>query len=78
MQPEKRPTQPKHLLDHSRWFGVMFSNLDAESNDPSLNFGGNFQKKPFDRWCTKELTILAKKETTQPKKSMERAPDRKS
>ena len=33
-------TQHKHLLGHKRCYGVMVSKLDAESEDPSLKFGG--------------------------------------
>ena len=35
---QKRLTQDKHLLDHTKFYGVMVSNLDADSNDSSFNF----------------------------------------
>ena len=41
-QQQKRLTQQGHILDHTRFYGVMVSNLDAESNDSSLNFVERF------------------------------------
>ena len=35
---QKRLTQHKQLLDHTRFYGVTVSNLDAESKDSSFNF----------------------------------------
>ena len=37
-QKQKRFTQHKHLWGHKRRYGVMVSNLDAESKDASFNF----------------------------------------
>ena len=41
---QKRLTQHRHLLDHTRFYGVMVSNMDAESKDSSLNFVERFLK----------------------------------
>ena len=41
-QQQKRLTLYRHLLDHSRFYGVMVSNLDAESKDPRFYFGKIF------------------------------------
>ena len=37
-------TEQKNLLGHNRYYGVMVSNLDAESKDSKLNFSGIFAK----------------------------------
>ena len=37
-------TQHKHLLGHNRYYGVMVSNLDAESKNSSSNFVELFLK----------------------------------
>ena len=41
---QKRLTQHRQLLDHTRFYGVMVCNLDAESKDSSLNFVERFLK----------------------------------
>ena len=43
-QQQKRLTQLRHLLDQTRFYGVMVSNLDAESKNSSLNFVELFSK----------------------------------
>ena len=43
-QQQKPLPQHRHLLDHSRFYGVMVSNMDDESKDSSLIFVELFLK----------------------------------
>ena len=43
-QQQKPLPQYRHLLDHSRFYGVMVSNLAAETKNSSLNFVELFLK----------------------------------
>ena len=45
IQQQKPLPQHRHLLDHSRLYGVMVSDMDAESKGSSLNFVELFSKK---------------------------------
>ena len=45
---QRQLTKRKHLLDYSRFYGVVVSTLDSESKDPSSTLGRTLLKFFFD------------------------------
>ena len=68
---QKQRTQQKHLSDHNRFYAKNKSTVDLQSEDQNSNPGRTFLTFSFLRGCRLELTLLAKKETTQRKKNRE-------
>ena len=69
---QKQLAQQKHLSDQSRFYDQNISTVNPETEDSNSNYRKTFLTFFFHRLCRLELTVLAKKETTQ-KKSRKRA-----
>ena len=70
---QKQLAQQKNVSDHSRFYDQNNSTVDLETEDSNSNHGKTFLTIFFHRLCRVELTVMAKKETTQWKKIWKRA-----
>ena len=70
---QKQLAQQKNVSDHSRFYDQNISTVDLETEDSNSNHGKTFLTIFFHRLCRVELTVMAKKETTQWKKIWKRA-----
>ena len=75
---QKQRTQQKYLSDHNRFSAKNNSTVDLQSEDQNSNPGRTFLTFSFLRGCRLELTLLAKKETTQRKKNKEESSQQNS
>ena len=74
----KQWAQQKHLSDHSRFYDQNISTVNLETEVSNSNQAKTFLSIFFDRLCRVELTVLAKKETTQRKNNKEESSQQNS